>query len=96
MPRISMYCTAWCPYCIAAERLLTTKGVLDIEKIRVDLEPARRAEMMQRSGRRTVPQIYIGEFHVGGFDELSELDRAGKLDPMLAKKEAGVPRGHAA
>jgi glutaredoxin 3 len=95
MPRISMYCTAWCPYCIAAERLLTTKGVLDIEKIRVDLEPARRAEMMQRSGRRTVPQIYIGEFHVGGFDELSELDRAGKLDPMLAK-EAGVRRGHAA
>jgi len=95
MPRISMYCTAWCPYCIAAERLLTTKGVLDIEKIRVDLEPARRAEMMQRSGRRTVPQIYIGEFHVGGFDELSELDRAGKLDPMLAN-EAGVRRGHAA
>jgi glutaredoxin 3 len=90
-----MYCTAWCPYCIAAERLLTTKGVLDIEKIRVDLEPARRAEMMQRSGRRTVPQIYIGEFHVGGFDELSELNRAGKLDPMLVK-EAGVPRGHAA
>ena len=95
MPRITMYCTAWCPYCIAAERLLTTKGVLDIEKIRVDLEPARRAEMMQRSGRRTVPQIYIGEFHVGGFDELSELDRAGKLDPMLAN-EAGVRRGHAA
>ena len=95
MPRITMYCTAWCPYCIAAERLLTTKGVLDIEKIRVDLEPARRAEMMQRSGRRTVPQIYIGEFHVGGFDELSELDRAGKLDPMLAKG-AGAARGHAA
>jgi glutaredoxin 3 len=86
MPRISMYCTAWCPYCIAAERLLTTKGVVDIEKIRVDLEPARRAEMMQRSGRRSVPQIYIGE---------SELDRAGKLDPMLAKG-AGAARGHAA
>ena len=95
MPRISMYCTAWCPYCIAAERLLTTKGVVDIEKIRVDLEPARRAEMMQRSGRRTVPQIYIGEFHVGGFDELSELDRAGKLDPMLGKEASGA-RGHAA
>ena len=94
MPRISMYCTAWCPYCIAAERLLTTKGVLDIEKIRVDLEPARRAEMMQRSGRRTVPQIYIGEFHVGGFDELSELDRAGKLDPMLGRETAGAS-GHA-
>jgi glutaredoxin 3 len=95
MPRISMYCTAWCPYCIAAERLLTTKGVVDIEKIRVDLEPARRAEMMQRSGRRTVPQIYIGEFHVGGFDELSELNRAGKLDTMLANG-AGAARGHAA
>jgi len=95
MPRISMYCTAWCPYCIAAERLLTTKGVVDIEKIRVDLEPARRAEMMQRTGRRTVPQIFIGEFHVGGFDELSELNRAGKLDTMLAKG-AGAARGHAA
>jgi len=95
MPRISMYCTALCPYCIAAARLLTTKGVLDIEKIRVDLEPARRAEMMQRSGRRTVPQIYIGEFHVGGFDELSELNRAGKLDTMLANG-AGAARGHAA
>ena len=94
MPRISMYCTAWCPYCIAAERLLTTKGVLDIEKIRVDLEPARRAEMMQRSGRRTVPQIYIGEFHVGGFDELSELDRAGKLEPMLVG-ETSAAGGHA-
>jgi len=92
MPRISMYCTAWCPYCIAAERLLTTKGVVDIEKIRVDLEPARRAEMMQRSGRRTVPQIYIGEFHVGGFDELSELDRAGKLDPMLGRETADARR----
>jgi len=92
MPRISMYCTAWCPYCIAAERLLTTKGVVDIEKIRVDLEPARRAEMMQRSGRRTVPQIYIGEFHVGGFDELSELDRAGKLDPILGRETAAARR----
>jgi len=92
MPRISMYCAAWCPYCIAAERLLTTKGVVDIEKIRVDLEPARRAEMMQRSGRRTVPQIYIGEFHVGGFDELSELDRAGKLDPILGRETAAAGR----
>ena len=92
MPRISMYCAAWCPYCIAAERLLTTKGVVDIEKIRVDLEPARRAEMMQRSGSRTVPQIYIGELHVGGFDDLSELDRAGKLDPMLGRETADARR----
>jgi glutaredoxin 3 len=83
MPRISMYCTAWCPYCIAAERLLSAKGVVDIEKIRVDLEPARRAEMMQRSGRRTVPQIYIDDYHVGGFDDLTELDQHGKLEPML-------------
>ena len=90
MPRISMYCTAWCPYCIAAERLLTAKGVVDIEKIRLDLVPARRAEMMQRSGRRTVPQIYIGEFHVGGFEELSALDRAGKLEAMLGGESAEV------
>lgn len=78
-----MYCTPWCPYCVAAERLLTAKGVVEIEKIRVDLEPARRAEMIQRTGRRTVPQIYIDDFHVGGFDELSALDQGGKLEPML-------------
>ena len=94
MPRISMYCTAWCPYCIAAERLLTTKGVVDIEKIRVDLEPARRAEMMQRSGRRTVPQIFIDDLHVGGFEELSALDQDGKLEAMLGE-EAAEARGHA-
>lgn len=89
-----MYCTATCPYCIAAERLLTSKGVVKIEKIRVDLEPARRAEMMQRSGRRTVPQIYIGDFHVGGFDDLSALDRGGKLEPMLVRETVEV-LGHA-
>ena len=89
-----MYCTAWCPYCIAAERLLTTKGVVEIEKILVDLEPARRAEMMQRSGRRTVPQIYIGDFHVGGFDDLSALEHAGKLEPMLVG-ETSAAGGHA-
>ena len=94
MPRISMYCTAWCPYCIAAERLLAAKGVADIEKIRLDLEPARRAEMMQRSGRRTVPQIYIGDFHVGGFEDLSALDQAGKLEPMLGGESAEA-HGHA-
>jgi glutaredoxin 3 len=94
MPRISMYCTAWCPYCIAAERLLATKGVAEIEKIRVDLEPARGAEMMQRSGRRTVPQIYFDDFHVGGFDDLAALDQAGKLEPMLGRESAGA-RTHA-
>ena len=94
MPRISMYCTAWCPYCIAAERMLANKGVVEIEKIRVDLEPVRRAEMMQRSGRRSVPQIYIDDFHVGGFDDLSALDQAGKLEAMLGRETAET-RGHA-
>jgi glutaredoxin 3 len=67
-----------------AERLLAQKGVATIEKIRVDLDPARRAEMMERTGRRTVPQIYIGETHVGGYDELAALERAGKLDELLS------------
>jgi glutaredoxin 3 len=83
VPAVSMYCTAVCPYCVAAERLLRKKGVAEIEKVRVDLDPERRAEMMQRTGRRTVPQIYVGDFHVGGFDELAALDHAGKLDPLL-------------
>jgi glutaredoxin 3 len=83
MPKVVMYCTATCPYCIAAEQLLVGKGVA-IDKVRVDLEPQRRAEMAQKSGRRTVPQIWIGEEHVGGCDELHALDRAGKLDPLLA------------
>ena len=83
MARALMYVTATCPYCIAAERLLAEKGV-DIDKVRVDLEPQRRVEMAQKSGRRTVPQIWIGGTHVGGCDELHELDRAGKLDPLLA------------
>ncbi len=78
-----MYSTAVCPYCQRAEMLLKSKGVAEIEKIRVDLDPARRDEMMQKTGRRTVPQIYIGEVHVGGFDDLAALDRAGKLDPLL-------------
>jgi len=82
-PGISMYCTAVCPYCVAAERLLKSKGVGHIEKIRVDLQPARRAEMMARTGRRTVPQIYIDDRHVGGFDDLAALDAAGALDPLL-------------
>ncbi len=84
MARVTMYSTASCPFCIQAERLLARKGVNDIDKIRVDLEPARRMEMMQKTGRRTVPQIYIGEHHIGGFEELAALDRAGQLDPLLA------------
>jgi len=80
--KVLMYLTASCPYCQSADRLLQEKGVT-VEKVRVDLEPARRAEMMQKSGRRTVPQIWIGELHVGGCDDLYALDRAGKLDPLL-------------
>ena len=83
MAQVSMYCTAVCPYCVAAERLLRSKGITQIDKVRVDQQPARRAEMMERTGRRTVPQIYIGDFHVGGFDELAALEHAGKLDPLL-------------
>lgn len=83
MSKIRMYSTAVCPYCQRAEMLLKSKGVAEIEKIRIDLDPARREEMMEKTGRRTVPQIYIGEVHVGGFDDLAALDRAGKLDPLL-------------
>jgi glutaredoxin 3 len=84
MATIVMYTTGSCPYCVMAEKLLRGKGVTQLEKVRVDLEPERRDEMMQRTGRRTVPQIYIGERHVGGFDDLAALDRAGQLDPLLA------------
>ena len=84
MAKVLMYSTSVCPYCIQAERLLTAKGVATIEKIRVDLQPEQRVAMMEKTGRRTVPQIYIGETHVGGFDDLSALDRAGGLDPLLA------------
>ncbi len=80
--RVLMYSTGVCPYCVMAERLLKAKGV-EIEKIRVDLEPQQRVDMMQKTGRRTVPQIYIGDTHVGGFDDLNALERAGKLDPLL-------------
>ena len=82
MPRVLMYCTSTCPFCQSAERLLVEKGVT-IEKVRVDLHPARRAEMQQKSGRRTVPQIWIGERHIGGCDDLYDLDRQGGLDPLL-------------
>lgn len=80
---VLLYSTAVCPYCVRAERLLEAKGVTDIEKIRVDLDPQQRDLMMQKTGRRTVPQIYIGDTHVGGFDDLYALDQAGKLDPLL-------------
>ena len=84
VPTITMYSTAFCPFCIQAERYLRTKGVEAIEFIRVDLDPALRRTMMERTGRRTVPQIYVGGFHVGGFEDLVELDRAGRLAPLLA------------
>jgi len=80
--RVLMYATAACPFCQSAERLLLAKGV-QIDKVRVDLEPERRAEMQKKSGRRTVPQIWIGERHVGGCDDLHALERAGKLDALL-------------
>ena len=81
---ITMYATAVCPYCVQAERLLRAKGVADITKLRVDLDPALRQAMMERTGRRTVPQIYIGATHVGGYDDLVVLERKGRLDGMLA------------
>ncbi|WP_394809668.1 glutaredoxin 3 [Nitrosomonas sp.] len=84
MPKVIMYTTGFCPYCKMAESLLRSKGVQEIEKIRIDLEPTQRAEMMGRTGRRTVPQIYIGERHVGGYDDLTQLDRKGELAALLA------------
>jgi glutaredoxin 3 len=81
--QVLMYLTAACPYCRSAERLLAQKGVTDVESVRVDLEPARRAEMVARSGRRTVPQIWIGGRHVGGCDELYALESDGALDSLL-------------
>jgi len=84
MSNVVMYSTAVCPYCVQAERLLASKGVKDITKIRVDQDPARRDEMIARTGRRTVPQIFIGDTHVGGYDDLAALDRAGGLVPLLA------------
>lgn len=88
MPPITMYATAVCPFCVQAERLLRSRGVAAIDKIRVDLDPSRRQEMMRKTGRRTVPQIYIGEQHVGGYDDLVALDRAGKLAPLLSGQGA--------
>jgi glutaredoxin 3 len=89
--KVLMYTTAVCPYCQMAERLLRSKGV-DIEKVRIDLDPAQRSEMMEKTGRRTVPQIYIGDTHVGGYDDLAALDRAGGLDQLL-QAQGGAPTG---
>ena len=83
MNSVVMYSTQVCPYCQMAERLLKSRGVDHIEKVLIDKDPARRQEMMTRTGRRTVPQVYIGETHVGGYDDLSALDRAGGLTPLL-------------
>lgn len=81
--RVLMYTTAVCPYCVRAKHLLKARGVTEIEEVRVDLDPDRRDEMMQKTQRRTVPQIYIGETHVGGCDDLHALDAAGGLRPLL-------------
>ena len=81
--RVQMYTTAVCPYCVRAKQLLKARGVTEIEEIRVDLDPDRRDEMMQKTQRRTVPQIFIGETHVGGCDDLYALDAAGGLQPLL-------------
>lgn len=84
MAKVVMYCTAVCPYCTAAERLLKSRGVTEIEKIRIDLDPAKQAEMIARSGgARSVPQVFINDTHIGGFDDTSALDAAGKLVPLL-------------
>ncbi len=82
--RVQMYTTAVCPYCVRAEQLLRQRGVTDIDKIRIDVDPQRRDEMIERTGRRTVPQIFIGDRHIGGCDDLYACDRAGELAPLLA------------
>ncbi|MDI9334773.1 MAG: glutaredoxin 3 [Cytophagales bacterium] len=84
MPAVKMYTTAVCPFCNRAKSILKSKGVSTIEEIRIDTDPAARAHMMQTTGRRTVPQIYIGNTHVGGCDDLIALDQAGQLLPLLA------------
>lgn len=89
MQHVLMYCTEACPYCVLAERLLHAKGVTEIEKIRVDLHPELRAAMVERTGRRTVPQIYIGARHVGGYDNLAALECSGELNQLLDTGTAG-------
>lgn len=84
MNPVKMYTTQVCPYCMMAKNLLKQKGVTEVEEIRVDLDPAVRDHMIELTGRRTVPQIFIGDTHVGGFDDLSALNNQGKLDALLA------------
>lgn len=84
MANIVMYTTEVCPYCIRAEQLLQRKGITGIEKIRVDLQPELRIAMVEKTGRRTVPQIYINDQHIGGYDDLAALDQAGLLNVLLA------------
>lgn len=84
MAKVLMYCTEVCPYCVRAEALLKKRGVTEIEKIRIDLNPEQRDIMIAKTGRRTVPQIYIGEHHVGGFDDMAELDSQGGLIHLLS------------
>ncbi len=84
MQPVTMYTSAQCTYCVRAKQLLSSKGVSGINEIRIDLDPAEREKMMSITGRRTVPQIFIGDTHVGGFDDLAALNSAGKLDPLLA------------
>ncbi len=86
MGRVLMYCTEICPYCVRAEHLLRANGVEEIEKIRVDLQPEQRLAMVEKTGRRTVPQIYIGTQHVGGYDDLAVLERSGQLAILLANE----------
>ncbi|SEQ85709.1 glutaredoxin 3 [Nitrosomonas sp. Nm51] len=83
MSKVTMYTTGFCPYCKMAEKLLRSRGVEKIEEIRIDLDPEQRNEMMGKTGRRTVPQIYIGEKHIGGYDDLARLDHEGELVPLL-------------
>jgi len=83
MKPVRMYLTATCPYCVRAKALLLQRGVTRIDEVRVDLEPAQRLQMMELTGRRTVPQIFIGDTHVGGCDDLMDLDRRGGLLPLL-------------
>ena len=83
MQNVVMYATGFCPYCQRAEMLLKQRGVENIDKVRIDVDRTKRDEMIERTGRRTVPQIYIGDTHVGGSDDLAALDRAGKLLPLL-------------
>jgi glutaredoxin 3 len=87
-PPVLMYTSSVCPYCQRAERLLAAKGIVEINRVRVDLDPQLREQMMQKTGRRTVPQIFVGEFHIGGFDELAALEHAGKLDPLVRGEPA--------